>query len=426
MAFLDHDGLVKVWSKMLEKVNAKADSTHDHNSISGTASNVTGVVSISNGGTGSDSRGKGYQALQSAGTISGNFNDITTPGVYWVDLRECTNVPPRPNGINHGILEVINNVNVYQRFTCFEYTMYIRTYANSTWQDWVCIYSTKDVIGINNGGTGANNATDARTNLGAANNIVEHYAPYYGAKNQSTNDLLQIDVNNPLGSSNYDMSFGTDDASTLINSPVTSGPFYAYRKIYQVYNAVNNFYNTIIELHESYPQRGRIWRREHAPNVGWSAYWSYFFTNNDVIPIENGGTGASNSLDVQTNLNIIHNYDIVAPGGQDDWRNKALAQIAENAKAYGGFQCGYIGWRGIQPGQYFATSLGKSDTSILALIYNSAGTNWALEVWRCDAGVWSPCAVKGASLQTMPGLGYGTADQRPSAGLPGRIYFQKV
>lgn len=57
MAFLDHDGLVKVWSKMLEKVNAKADSSHDHNSISGTASNVTGVVSISNGGTGSDSRG---------------------------------------------------------------------------------------------------------------------------------------------------------------------------------------------------------------------------------------------------------------------------------------------------------------------------------------------------------------------------------
>lgn len=61
MAFLDHDGLVKVWSKMLEKVNAKADSSHDHNSISGTASNVTGVVSISNGGTGSDSRGGGIR-----------------------------------------------------------------------------------------------------------------------------------------------------------------------------------------------------------------------------------------------------------------------------------------------------------------------------------------------------------------------------
>lgn len=423
MAFLDHDGLVKVWNKMLEKVNAKADSSHDHNSISGTASNVTGVVSISNGGTGSDSRGGGYQALQSAGTISGNFNDITTPGVYWVDLRECTNVPPRPNGINHGILEVINNVNVYQRFTCFEYTMYIRTYANNTWQDWVCIYSSKDVIGINNGGTGANNATDARINLGAASNAVEHYAPYWGANQQPTNDLRLIDINDNFGTANYDMSFGTEDASTLINSPVTSGPFYGYRKVYQVHSSAANHYKTIVEIHEAYPMRGRIWTSEYNSDIGWSGWW-HNYTNADQIPVSNGGTGASNSYNAQINLNMVHSHDIAA-SDKDDWRNKALAQIKENAKA-GGFQCGYIGWQGIQYGQYFATTSGETTDRILALIYNSAGTNWALEVWRYGDGVWNPCAVKGASLQTLPGSGYGTADQRPSAGLPGRIYFQKV
>lgn len=424
MAFLDHDGLIKVWSKMLEKVNAKADSSHDHNSISGTASNVTGVVSISNGGTGSDSRGGGYQALQSAGTISGNFNDITTPGVYWVDLRECTNVPPRPNGINHGILEVINNVNVYQRFTCFEYTMYIRTYANSTWQDWVCIYSTKDVIGINNGGTGANNATDARINLGAASNVVERYAPYYGANTQPYTDLWMIDLNSPFGGANSDWSFGTEDASTLINSPVTSGPFYGYRKVYQVHSSAANHYKTIVEIHEAYPMRGRIWTSEYNPGSGWSGWW-HNYTNADQIPVSNGGTGASNSYNAQINLNMVHSHDISAPGGQDDWRSKALAQIKENAKA-GGFQCGGIGWLGVQYGQYFATTSGETTDRILALIYNSAGTNWALEVWRHEDSVWNPCAVKGASLQTMPGLGYGTAAQRPAAGLPGRIYFQKV
>lgn len=409
---------------MLEKVSTKADSTHDHNSISGTASNVTGVVSISNGGTGSDSRGGGYQALQSAGTISGNFNDITTPGVYWVDLRECTNVPPRPDGVNHGILEVINNVNVYQRFTCFEYTMYIRTYANSTWQDWVCIYSSKDVIGINNGGTGANNAANARINLGAAASEVEHYAPYWGANQQPTNDLWLIDINNNFGTSNYDMSFGTEDASTLINSPVTSGPFYGYRKVYQVHSSAANHYKTIVELHEAYPMRGRIWTSEYNPDNGWSGWW-HNYTNADQISVSNGGTGASNSYNAQINLNMVHSHNISAPGGKDDWRNKALAQIKENAKA-GGFQCGNIGWQGVQYGQYFATTSGETTDRILALIYNSAGTNWALEVWRYEDSVWNPCAVKGASLQTMPGLGYGTADQRPSAGLPGRIYFQKV
>lgn len=423
MAFLDHDGLVKVWSKMLEKVNAKADSSHDHNSISGTASNVTGVVSISNGGTGSDSRGGGYQALQSAGTISGNFNDITTPGVYWVDLRECSNVPPRPNGINHGILEVINNVNVYQRFTCFEYTMYIRTYANNTWSDWVCIYSTKDVIGINNGGTGANNATDARLNLGAASDVVERYAPYYGANTQPYTDLWMIDSNSPFGGANSDWSFGTEDASTLINSPVTSGPFYGYRKVYQVHSSAANHYKTIVEIHEAYPMRGRIWTSEYNPDSGWAGWW-HNYTNADQIPVSNGGTGASNSYNAQTNLNIYHGHDIVA-SNKDDWRTKALAQIAENAKA-GGFQCGGIGWSGVQFGQYFATTSAGATDRILALIYNNAGTNFALEVWRYEAGTWNTCAVKGASLMTLPGSGYGTADQRPAAGLPGRIWFQKV
>lgn len=143
-----------------------------------------------------------------------------------------------------------------------------------------------------------------------------------------------------------------------------------------------------------------------------------------VVGIANGGTGASNSFAAQMNLNMVHSHDIAA-SDKNDWRNKALAQIKENAKA-GGFQCGSIGWQGVQFGQYFATTSGETTDRILALIYNSAGTNWALEVWRYEDSMWKACAVKGASLQTMPEVGYGTADQRPSAGVPGRIYFQKV
>lgn len=143
-----------------------------------------------------------------------------------------------------------------------------------------------------------------------------------------------------------------------------------------------------------------------------------------VVSISNGGTGASNSFNAQINLNICHGHDIAA-SSKDDWRNKALAQIAENAKA-DGFQCGGIGWQGIQYGQYFATTSAGVTDRILALIYNNAGTNYALEVWRYEAGTWNQCAVKGSSLQTMPADGYGTAAQRPAAGLPGRIYFQKV
>lgn len=159
-----------------------------------------------------------------------------------------------------------------------------------------------------------------------------------GATNQSTNDLLLIDTGDPYGEWNYDCSFGTDDASTLKNSPVTSGPFYAYRRTYQVYNTVNNFYNTVVELHESYPQRGRIWKREYAPNIGWSGHWSYSFTNNDVVPIANGGTGATNRGDALYNFIVGGVYsgnlnDLAIIGSY--WINLSSCQNDPSSSGYG-------------------------------------------------------------------------------------------
>lgn len=159
-----------------------------------------------------------------------------------------------------------------------------------------------------------------------------------GATNQSTNDLLLIDTGDPYGEWNYDCSFGTDDASTLKNSPVTSGPFYAYRRTYQVYNTVSNFYNTVVELHESYPQRGRIWKREYAPNIGWSGHWSYSFTNNDVVPIANGGTGATNRGDALYNFIVGGVYsgnlnDLAIIGSY--WINLSSCQNGPSSSGYG-------------------------------------------------------------------------------------------
>lgn len=159
-----------------------------------------------------------------------------------------------------------------------------------------------------------------------------------GATNQSTNDLLLIDTGDPYGEWNYDCSFGTDDASTLKNSPVTSGPFYAYRRTYQVYNTVNNFYNTVVELHESYPQRGRIWKREYAPNIGWSGHWSYSFTNNDVVPIANGGTGAATRGDALYNFIVGGVYsgnlnDLAIIGSY--WINLSNCQNGPSSSGWG-------------------------------------------------------------------------------------------
>ena len=156
-------------------------------------------------------------------------------------------------------------------------------------------------------------STNIRGNLHVSGGVVNG-----GATNQFTNDLLLINVGNPYSTWNYDCSFGTEDASTLKNSPVTSGPFYAYRRVYQVYSATNNHYKTIVELHEAYPQRGRVWKREYDPNNGWTGYWSYSFTNGDTIPISNGGTGATSRANAYAALQAgggnETDANIVAPG----------------------------------------------------------------------------------------------------------------
>ena len=67
MAFLDTAGLEKLWAKIVAKLNTKADSSHDHTSISGTAENVTGTVGIDHGGTGNTTRNLGLTALLAGG-----------------------------------------------------------------------------------------------------------------------------------------------------------------------------------------------------------------------------------------------------------------------------------------------------------------------------------------------------------------------
>ena len=67
MSFLDNNGLYSLWNKIQDKLATKADSRHDHTSISGTAENVTGVVGIANGGTGNTSRHAALTALIAGG-----------------------------------------------------------------------------------------------------------------------------------------------------------------------------------------------------------------------------------------------------------------------------------------------------------------------------------------------------------------------
>lgn len=88
-------------------------------------------------------------------------------------------------------------------------------------------------------------------------------------------DLLWIDYsgNDPYKTeANYDCVIATEDASTLKNCPVSSGAFYAYRKVYPIYSPQFDHCKIVVELHESWPKKGRVWVTAFDPNNGWGSW----------------------------------------------------------------------------------------------------------------------------------------------------------
>lgn len=85
-------------------------------------------------------------------------------------------------------------------------------------------------------------------------------------------DVLIIDFKNPAGESNSYGVIATEDASKLLNSPVTDGAFYAYREVLTIKSASKD-YKVIVRLTEAYPSPGRIWIRMYNPDTSnWSGW----------------------------------------------------------------------------------------------------------------------------------------------------------
>lgn len=167
MAFLDDKGLSNLWSKITAKLNTKANSSHDHNSISGTAANVTGVVGIANGGTGNTSRTAALTALIAGGSGETDAN-IVEPGTYVLNTDTGSNLPSESG---------------YYLLTVFRYdtsdlacgqlalnlgsnTLYYRVYVAGIWREWSHPLTNNSTIPIANGGTGAATAAEALAALG--------------------------------------------------------------------------------------------------------------------------------------------------------------------------------------------------------------------------------------------------------------------
>lgn len=130
------------------------------------AGNVTGVVGIEHGGTGSPTRNGALRALINGGSeFTGDINTLTDTGVYWINLSNCTN---GPSSSGYGTMEIISYEVVLQRFTSYQDgNVYCRTYTNSQWYEWREIFGTKSTVPISSGGTGNTTRDLALTALSA-------------------------------------------------------------------------------------------------------------------------------------------------------------------------------------------------------------------------------------------------------------------
>ncbi|MEE3451056.1 MAG: pyocin knob domain-containing protein [Acutalibacteraceae bacterium] len=169
------------WSS--DKINTQLGNKLDTSDF--TLSNITGTLPIANGGTGATTRSDAYKnlsfevhtctTLSQDNTYYTDADSLTEAGNYYLQRPSGGTAPVisvSENPVN-GWLMVIpgSGTQVKQLFYRFGSAtthchIFVRTKLNTGWSAWERLFTTKDVIPIANGGTGATTVGDVLTNLG--------------------------------------------------------------------------------------------------------------------------------------------------------------------------------------------------------------------------------------------------------------------
>lgn len=373
MAFLDNSGLSKLWAKIKEQLNSKANASHDHTSISGTASNITGVVDFAHGGTGQTTRGAALGTLvkaSSSGGFTGDVDTLIECGTYWCDFSVATNGPVSNS---HGNIEVTKPYDsvTLQRVTLYKTAkIYTRTFVNGIWNRWMEIFGTDSVVPLSSGGTGS-------TDRGGA------YAALIAGGVTSIDE--QHDLNDYKTPGVYWISL-----SNHSNGPGTNG--YGHLEV------ISGSTSLFIQRFTDY--RGNMHYRTFA-NSQWYD-WKQIPT--DVVGIENGGTGASNAATARKNIGAME-------------ANPNTIELGRNLNSSSNFG-GYIDFHFNGDTSNYTTRIIEADSGRLNVIGNFDVKGWL----NCSNGLRIPNG--GFYASSNNNMIYGTA--LPSAGTKGRIFFKKV
>ena len=132
-----------------------------------------------------------------------------------------------------------------------------------------------------------------------------------GSDNTIT-DALNINYGDADGAVNMPSVIATEDASTLKNSPVTSGAFYAYREVFPIVNVSGGSgkYKVFVVLHEAYPVAGRVWTRAFNPDdSSWGGGWNVIAGNQTSYNVASGII-AENDAGTATGAGVVNCFII--------------------------------------------------------------------------------------------------------------------
>jgi hypothetical protein len=261
----------------------------------GTASNVTGVVAVANGGTGSSTQSG---ARTNLGLVIGT--DVLAP---------------------NGNASALTNFPTFNQNTT-------GTASNVT-----------GVVAVANGGTGASDSATARTNLGLGSIATQSASSVSitGGSISGITDLAVADGGTGASTSsgartNLGLVIGTDvlapngDASALTNFPTLNQNTTGTASNVTGVVAVANGGTGASDSATARTNLGLvIGTNVLAPNGDASALTNFPTFNQNttgtasnvtgVVAVANGGTGASTSSGARTNLGLVIGTDVLAPNG---------------------------------------------------------------------------------------------------------------
>lgn len=187
------------------------------------------------------------------------------------------------------------------------------------------------VIGIIKGGTGANNAADARNNLEIRGDTI----PMTGGSADTINDIVSIiignlsDLNTAINTNIKYKIYKSVDSLGLTPGAVNLGTVWAAMSIGEILAAPPTEFasgvapetsGTLVMIRNGGTSGSIRFYGNSTYSMKFSnnypaGTWNKVYTDDDTIPIANGGTGANNAADAVANLGIDFSGEVLSVAG---------------------------------------------------------------------------------------------------------------